>query len=110
MEMFTKKSNECVQIKKISTVPIDDLDGCTTQDACDFEQHFVDDSSRSDDKPDKKDAKSKLRLNIGSYLKDLEPPSIMSPISELAVNIAKTKLFPANGNDVTGKYNKFQVS
>lgn len=104
--MFTKKSIKCVPIKKITTVPIDDLDGCSTQDACDFEQHFANDSNQSDDEP----KKSKLRLNIGNYLKDLEPPSIMSPISELAMNVAKTKLFPANGNDMTGKYNKFKVS
>lgn len=103
MEMFKKISNDCVPIKKISTMPIDDLDGCTTQDACDFVQHFGNDRGQSDDIPDKISVKPKLRLDIGNYLKDLEPPSIMSPISELAMNVAKTKLIPANGNDVTGK-------
>lgn len=39
---------------------------------------------------------------------DMNPPSIISSVSELAMDIAKTKLVPANVNGVTGKYNQFK--
>lgn len=98
-------------IEKASSImsTIDDFNDCSTQDACDYEQNF-NSSSQSDDDDDTIDtidtidAGSTLpKLKITNFFKVLNPPSILSPVSELAMNIAKTKLFPDNGIHVTGE-------
>lgn len=107
MEKSTKTSDEIERASTVST--IDDFDNCSTQDACDFEQHFNnvssgDDDADTTDTTDTIDTGSTLpKLKITNFFKVLNPPSILSPVSELALNIAKTKLFPDNGINVTGK-------
>lgn len=95
-------SDESDSINQSCTLAFGDLDNCSTQDACDYEQYFG--HNLSDDSQDSTDARPKLRLNIASHLNDLSPASILSPVSELAMNIAKTKLVHTNGGNVTGKY------
>lgn len=43
-----------------------------------------------------------LKVNVSNYFKDCNQTNIMSPVSELAMNVALTKLFSAD--HLTGKF------
>lgn len=92
MEKFSELST--------SAVSIEDLNDCATQDACDF----LSDSSFNDSTGYSSDGKPKLTLNITDCFKGFdEPATVLSPISELALTVAKTKLLPATSNIIKGK-------
>lgn len=81
--------------QKPSAVSIENLEDCATQDACDFQEHFLCDSSESlsDASPEKVNIRPVLAIDISNCLKDLQNnTTILSPISELAMNVANTKL------------------
>lgn len=88
----------------LSAVSFEDLNNCATQDACDFESDFESDSSFNDSTGNLPDEKPKLSLNITNYFKGFDvPAAVLSPISELALNVAKTNLLSATSSTINGK-------
>lgn len=93
-------NNECGLTTQSSVVPFNDFDDSTTQDA----QHFCDDSNQSitdaaaadNDDPDKMNSKPRLAVRISNCFTDFRNAAILSPISDLAMNVAKTKLNRSN--------------
>lgn len=108
MRNYYKINNECSN-EELNGALFDDLDNCATQDACDIGQYFENDSNHSltDDNHDQTDEKPKLRLITTNQFKDFsETATVLSPISELALNIAKTKLVLSTDSTETGKLNQ----
>lgn len=87
-------NDESGPITKRNVVPFDCLDDSTTQDACDFEEHFNDDSNQSfaDESPEKTAPKTVLSIKIPNSFADFSKSTILSPMSDLAMNVEKTKL------------------
>lgn len=70
----------------------------TTQDAFDFEEDSNDDSYQNTSELDevKVNRTPVLTVRMPKFFMDSNNVSILSPISELAVNVAKTKLNSTN--------------
>lgn len=93
-----------------NNLPIEIYDDCSTQDATEFNdssgsidentQHFYENSERIANKSWNK--QKNLSINVSNCLKDFKETSILSPVSELAMNVALTKLVSAD--PVTGKF------
>lgn len=107
MEQFR---SDCKSGETSKTVSIVDFDENSTQDATDFESDelFDHDIEQSND-DDTAQINNRhvndvniLKLDINNYFKDFTPKSVLSPISELAMNVAMTKLTSAS--NVTGKF------
>lgn len=94
--------------KKTSTVPFNDLNDCATHDACDFEPNSDGYSSNSsnENSQDSSDGRPNLKLNIANHFKAFEPVAVLSPISELAMNVAKTNLVAVASSNIKGKNRK----
>ena len=70
---------------------VHNFNDCSTQDACDFEQHFNkvsngDDDDDTTDTTDTIDTGATLpKLKITNFFEVLKPASILSPVSELYI-------------------------
>lgn len=117
MEQSSVSSVELKSGETSSAVAIEYFDDSSTQDATDFEHHFDSDSNQSiidddsrhliDDTSEKitkknVDSEKVLTLNVTNYFKDFNQTNILSPISELAMNVASTNLTATS--DLTGKF------
>lgn len=94
-----------------SSVPIECFDDSSTQDATDFDEHYdldIDDNQHSIDESSVQTPKINsncgkiLTSNVINQFTNFNQTTILSPISELAMNVAWTKLTSAS--NVTGKF------
>lgn len=92
-------------VKESRAISIENLADCDTQDACDFQNHFDNDSNGSATENVQHNDKNvgKLKLNISQYFSDINAQAVRSPISDLALNVARTKISSKNCNHLTGK-------
>ena len=101
-EQFVK-----ISCKKSSCdLSFEDSNDCDTQDACDYELDIesVSNSSLYDANHDSCDKRPNLTLNTTNYFKDFGAPvAVLSPISELAMNVAATNLFATSSRLIKGK-------
>lgn len=101
---------------KLITMPFECLNDGSAQDAITFEEYSENDNKQSvsdcsenliDDSKQTKNGtvnfSPKLKLNITDYFEKLHETNIHSPVSELAVNVALTKITSADS--LTGEYN-----
>lgn len=104
--------------KKPIKLPFECLDDSSTQDATDFEKYIENDNKQSvsdcsqtqidGDKQTKNEELNflpTLTLNLTNYFGMIDETNILSPVSELAMNVALTTITSAD--NVTGEYNNF---
>lgn len=100
-----ESNDESVLIVESDDSTMFSFDGSTTQDAFDFEENSNDDSYQNTSDPDevKVIGTPVLTVRMPKFFMDSNNISILSPISELAVNVAKTKLNSTNTGLTLGK-------
>lgn len=91
-------NDESVLIVESDDSTMFNLNDSTTQDAFDFEEDSNDDSYQNTSELDevKVNRTPVLTVRMPKFFMDSNNVSILSPISELAVNVAKTKLNSTN--------------
>lgn len=98
-------NDESVLIVESDDSTMFNFNDSTTQDAFDFEEDSNDDSYQNTSDPDevKVNRTPVLTVRMPKFFMDSNNVSILSPISELAVNVAKTKLNSTNSALTLGK-------
>lgn len=118
MEEFSNVSSDQCDLDQTECVPnnlpIDLFDDSSTQDVTEFNysaESIFDDDQHSNNHSEKMSNEFSnestndsqvLKINVSSYFKNINQTNILSPVSELAMNVALTKLDSAV--HLTGKF------
>lgn len=87
---------------KINSVSFENFNECFTQLASDFEQFHS--ASKMEAGQQETSVKPDFKPSVTDFLTEFKAVAVLSPLSELAINVANTQLSTVTERNPSGKY------